>query len=398
MALIAGIVAGAIYLFVPSSIPSSSQQINAIAARGPGAAIADLQDAKPADIPAAMLGQFYEHVIEHTPPRDQSGSMQKRERFYHAPPDPFVILETKLNKGSTDQMLLEKVQLWRQRWMEGAWVEKPPVGQIVQHHGPRTPGQRYVQSELPQFGLPSTRFSRPAHDGKWDMSEVQKLASQSSLDALTLLEIGRAFDFLMGDEAAGNWYRAAFIKAQKEFANTPAGNPSVADFLHTLDQTTALWRIGDNAALEQRFALAMTLNAPLSIPARRAGALHATALFYAGRYQDAADAIMKVWGQHKQVNDLNALDQSDLGELNWVTALYLVAARHDDQAVPYYEAFLKTNDNRKLQGAYALAACLTRLGRTSAAEQIRKQYHLSPPPTTRVIRYTTRPSTQPVAH
>src|SRR5438105_1879640 len=89
--ILAGVIALAIYLLIPSSHQSGdAQRIDAIAARGPAAAFPDLPDANPADIQLAMLGDFYEHGIEHTPPRDPSGAMQKRERFYRAPTDPFV--------------------------------------------------------------------------------------------------------------------------------------------------------------------------------------------------------------------------------------------------------------------------------------------------------------------
>ena len=39
-------------------------------------------DFKSADIPVGLLCDYYEHGIEHAPPRDPSGVMQKRERFY----------------------------------------------------------------------------------------------------------------------------------------------------------------------------------------------------------------------------------------------------------------------------------------------------------------------------
>jgi tetratricopeptide (TPR) repeat protein len=225
---------------------------------------------------------------------------------------------------------------------------------------------------------------------------VGDLARQSSLKANDLLEIGRAFDFLEGDEAAVVWFGAALDKAQAEYDKTQPGDPAARPLLYQLEQTKALWRLNDYRALEKRFALAMALNPPLSVESRRAGCLHATTLYYQGRAGDAADAILKVWEQQKQAGDLGALEKSDFGEMDWVTALYLYSARRYDEAIPYYQAFLQTDDNRKRSGAMMFANCLTMAGKKDEAEQVRKQYGI-PTPTTRParMRRTTMPATRP---
>jgi len=337
----------------------------------PGQIDVDNHAWKPAEVPVGMLAEYYDHITEHTPPRDPSGAMQRRERFYRAPGDPFALLESRLARDGPDAALWEKVQAWRQKWTAGREVEPS--------RDPRLPPGVMI------------RPSRAPPQDLGELANVDQLAAQSSLAAQALLDIGRAFDFLVGDEAATVWIRAALVKAQTEYDKTQPGDPAAAGFLRELDQTRALWRLNDYPSLEQRFSLAIRLYPALSVESRRAGCLHATALYYQGRSEEAADAILKVWDQDKQAGDLGALEKGDFGEMDWVTGLYLFSSRQYARAVPYYQDFLKTDDNRKRMGAQMFASCLTQLGRPEEAERIRHQYGL-PRPATRPVR---RPATQP---
>ncbi|MGA2496581.1 MAG: hypothetical protein ABSH20_02500 [Tepidisphaeraceae bacterium] len=42
---------------------------------------------KTVTLPVILLADYYEHRVEHAPPRDPSGAMQRRERHYRAPAD-----------------------------------------------------------------------------------------------------------------------------------------------------------------------------------------------------------------------------------------------------------------------------------------------------------------------
>jgi tetratricopeptide (TPR) repeat protein len=375
VAIVAGLVGVAAYLlFLPSS---RLQPVRDDGRRG--VAAGEFPDARPVEVAVATLRDYYEHTIEHTPPRDPTGAMQRRERHYRSPGDPFGILEERLRKSDADVALSEKMRHWRQKWEAGKLARPAEASGLAQMR------QRFGGQ------LPSIVLAPSALD-----ADVGDLARQSSLKANDLLEIGRAFDFLEGDEAAAVWFQAALAKAQTEYDKTEAGDPIARPFLYQLEQTTALWRLSDYQALEERFALAMALNPPLSVESRRAGCLHATVLYYQGRSDDAADAILKVWEQQKQAGDLGALEKSDFGEMGWVTALYLYSARRYDEAIPYYRAFLLTDDNRKPSGAMMFANCLTMTGKKDEAELVRKRYGIATPPTRPVrMRSTTLPATRP---
>lgn len=248
----------------------------------------------PVEMPVAQLADYYEHGVEHAPPRDPTGCMQRREARYAAPPaDPCALVRSKLTTNAADAAL----RRWLDRW-EAGWRQ-----------GDRT----------------DARQLRP----------LEELLPPASLDAVTLLDVGRAIDFLDGDEHAACWYRAGIAKAQTEYAKAAPGSPAAVRPLALLDQTRALWRLKDHAALERRFALAMRLNAPLSPEARRAGYLHAEMLYYQRKYPEAADAMFAVQAEHDRAGDLGMREASDLYEMHWVLGLFASGARRYEAALPH---------------------------------------------------------------
>src|SRR5258706_15101712 len=46
-----------------------------------------------------LLVDYYEHGIEHAPPRDPSGCMQRREQFYCAPANPRLLIRSRITKS-----------------------------------------------------------------------------------------------------------------------------------------------------------------------------------------------------------------------------------------------------------------------------------------------------------
>jgi RNA polymerase sigma factor (sigma-70 family) len=280
---------------------------------------------RPVDSTVALLADYYEHGFEHTPPRDPSGAMQRREQHYRTPGDPFELLDAKLTDKPEDKELGSAVRRWKDNWLHGTEAVGPPP--------------------------------------------LDQAAIQSSLRGDALIEIGRAFAFLSSDRAASAWYRAGLSKAVEQYKSVPPGDPSARPLLYALEQTKSLWQARDYLSLEKRFALAMALNPPLSVESRRAGCLHATALFYQQRYNEASDAIFKVWEQDRQAGDLGAMEKSDFGEMYWVTSLYLYCAGRYEEAIPQYEQFLKTDDGRRQQGAQMLIRCMLQAGKFDEAQK-----------------------------
>jgi len=104
--------------------PSSQRQLGVLgqgsfAPRSAIVPVVGLEIARPVELPVGLLSDYYEHTIEHAPPRDPSGVMQRREMYYLAPRDPFELVEDKLSKRAEDAVLREKVHAWRQAWMLG---------------------------------------------------------------------------------------------------------------------------------------------------------------------------------------------------------------------------------------------------------------------------------------
>jgi len=292
------------------------------------------------DFPIMLLADYYEHGIEHAPPRDPSGCMQRREGYYTAPLNPFVLAHSKLSQSGADVEL--------RKWMESR-----------------------------QSGFAVGKSAESA-----ELKSLEPLLSASSLQSEVLLEIGRAFNFLEGDLLAGCWYRAGLAKAEQQYKDTKPGDPNAQPLLHLLDQTKALWRLKDYQAMEKRFALAKRLNAQLSPESRRARYLHAEMVFYQGRVKQAADLIVAVQAEHDSVGDLGSLEKSDLHEMAWVLGLMCEQAGRHSEAARYLETCIR------LEGEHTGRAMGTRFwallaeGRVDEAERQFEEYsrRFAPPP------------------
>jgi len=310
-----------------------------------GSELSGIPGIQAAEVAPALLADFYEHDNEHVPPRQPGGVMQRRERFYTPPHDPFFLLTSKLGQSPADAALQKQLTT-----LQGLWEKSAQI-----------PGDA--------------------------RAELEALLGQSSLKAEPLIEAGRSFAFLSGDELAALFYRAGLERAQQQYHRARAGDPATLPLLRQLDQTKALQRLRDYRALEKRFALEMALYPPLSVEARRAGCLYAEALMKQSRAVEAAEAIVGVFEQDKAAGDLGLKDPSDLGEMDWRAGTYLARCGRCQDAIPYLQDLLKTNDNRKQKGVQLWIACLHRLGRDSEAETLRERYKLGSPgsaaPTTR---------------
>jgi len=288
-------------------------------------------DFKPVEIPVGLLCDYYEHGIEHAPPRDPSGVMQRRERFYRAPPDPFDVLEAR-HPTAADAALLQTVRICEGSWRTGAQV---------------TPE---------------------------NLARIQVFASESTLPALSLLDAGRAFVFLAGDELGGRLYRAGLSKAQGESASVAPGDSASVPLLHALDQTKALYRLRDYRALEERFSLAMRLLPPLSPEARRAAYLHADALYYQRRNYEAAEAIVAVMDQHRQAGDLGALEKSDIPEMEWAQGLFLYSAARYPESLPHLKAVVAAGGEHLDQALPLVVVALAKTGSANEADSVMCDY------------------------
>jgi hypothetical protein len=247
-------------------------------------------DFKPVDIPVGLLCDYYEHGVEHAPPRDPSGVMQKRELFYAAPHDPFCV-DNSAFAGRDDRAFLAKLESLRSSWERGEALNSAELGVL------------------------------------------EFLAARSSLSTVGLLDMGRGMDWALGDRGAAAFFRAGLEKASRE--NGTPGGGAASPILHVLHQTKALWRLRDYQALEMRFAISRRLSPPLSPEARRAGYLYADVLYCQHKNEEAAAAIVAVQAQNLIAGDLGALDRSDLPEMDWTQGLFLYEAAHFDAAAAY---------------------------------------------------------------
>ena len=144
--------------------------------------------------------------------------------------------------------------------------------------------------------------------------------------------------------------------------------------LSLLDQTKALWRLNDYAAMEKRFALAKRLNTRLSPEARRAGYLHAEMFYYQQRFSEAADAMLQVQSQHEQAGDLGLLEKSDIYEMDWVLGMMLFTDKRYAASLPHVRG-CAARDGEHLRGALStLIAVYANLGRIDEALQQLRVY------------------------
>ena len=243
-------------------------------------------DFKSADIPVGLLCDYYEHGIEHAPPRDPSGVMQKRERFYAAPHDPVEIIESGGEQSSADEALVAELK---------------------------------------------------TASGRWPNASLEKHVWDCSLKSDALIDAGRALDWLRGDNIAAAFFAAGLIKARNEYAAVPPGDPAAFPLLHAMDQTKALWRIKAWPALEKRFRLANALRPAYSAEQRRAHYLVADMLYNECQYTDAATEIARVAAEDEREHDLGLLDRSDVAEMEWTQALFLMADRQIDCAIVLFD-------------------------------------------------------------
>jgi hypothetical protein len=278
------------------------------------------------DVSLGLLCDYYEHGIEHAPPRDPRGVMQARETFYIPPEDTLELLRSKLRSRADDAPLKRRLVEWEANWLTGRHA------------------------------------SVAANDS------VERAAEQSSLDAITLLRAGRGFEFLEGDELAAAVFRAGLAKAERQYAGTRPGDPRALPLLRELDQTKALWRLKDYQTLERRFRLARRLNPPLSIESRRAGYLLADALFYQERFDEAADAILLVQAENLRAGDLGLREKSDVYEMNYEQGYLLFSAGRFEPAIPFLKLVARDGEHARV-AARALFTAFLKSGRVPEAQE-----------------------------
>jgi hypothetical protein len=276
------------------------------------------------DLPLGLLCDYYEHGIEHAPPRDPRGVMQQRESFYKEPGEPVELLRAKLSDVPADTELDLCLTEWEAGWLTG-------------HRASPTIINRFREA-----------------------------AERSSVDTITLLHAARGFEFLEGDELAAAVFRAALSKAERQYARTQAGNPVALPLLRELDQTKALWRLKDYKALEMRFRLARRLNPALSTASRRAGYLLADALFYQDRFDEAADLIVAVQAENQRVGDLGLLEKSDIYEMNYEQGYLLFSAGRFESAIPFLKLVCGDGEHAQV-AARALFTAFLKSGRVEEA-------------------------------
>src|SRR5665213_2828580 len=174
-------------------------------------------DFKEVDLPIAMVCDFYEHLIEHMPPRQSGGGMQRRERFYVAPHEPFELLESRATSSTSDKEMIAALHQYSQKWRSGSLVS---------------------DSETAAFS---------------------QSVDRSSVTSDAVIDCARAFNWLMGDKVAAQFFNVGIAKATQEYLHVVSGDPVAQPLLHALEQSKALWRLADHRGLERRFSLATRL-------------------------------------------------------------------------------------------------------------------------------------------
>jgi len=281
-----------------------------------------------ADVPIALLSDYFEHGLEHAPPRDPRGVMQKREGYYQPPHDPVSFLGGKLTGTSSDRRLARLVGAWSDRFVQG------------------------LVSTTSQIEL------------------LEQAAGDSSIDPISLLQAAQSFQFLEGDAMALAFIRAGLTKAERQFAAMRSGDQRALPLLHQLDQTKVLWKQKDYVALERRFRLARRLYPPLSIQSRRAGYLLADALFYQHRCKEAETVVMGVMGEHRRSGDLGLLDPGDWYEMTYQVGYLQFSAGDLEPAIQNLRQVQGKGEHDK-DVATALFSAFLQTGRLSEAEKVR---------------------------
>jgi hypothetical protein len=315
----------------------------------------------------ALLVQYYEHGPEHAPPRDPGGAMQRREHGYTGPPNPFPVLQRTLADDDRDRPLKD-------------WVGKYEAA--LRKDELRTsndPTQLHPQGSDFILTAKVTQDRRRSEIAVVPGPALAAALATCSLDATTLLDVGRAMQFLSGDDFAIPWYRAGMLKAAEELKDVGPGDDRVKPLLALTEQMgKALWRTNAGWDVqEQRFRLAHRLYPPLSPEARRSGVLLGVSFFYQGKSKDAAAAIVEVQKEHDQAGDLGALEKSDFDEMSWLSGLFLSQAGRYDEAKPHWERCAKLGGNWA-QTASSMLAQFDQM-RAQRAEREREVRERTPP-------------------
>lgn len=278
-----------------------------------------------ADVPVGLLCDYYEHGIEHAPPRDPSGVMQRRELRYRAPGDPADVVSRRAAAA--------------QPWGQLKDLYREYIGQLSAESGSRTA-----------------------------IARLEHSLSESPISPVELLDVGRAVNWLGDSEDAARLYVVAINCALSDRQIFRPDSQEAQQLLARLDQTKALWDVKAYSALERRFHLAARLNPALSAESRRAKYLEADALYYQGFANAAATLITQVQAEHLQVGDLGQLERSDVPEMEWAQGLFLYHAGRFADAVPHLRAVSMPGSYRCPDIALRLeVASFIRLGRTVAA-------------------------------
>jgi hypothetical protein len=200
------------------------------------------------------------------------------------------------------------------------------------------------------------------------------LKESNRLDFKTLMEIGRAVSFLDGDEHACCWYRAAIAKGTVECRGVRIDDAKATSALALLDQTRALWRLGDYIALEARFSLALNLTAPLSATSRRFRFLHSEMLYRQERFDAAADAIVELEARNREAGDLGDFDKLDFHEMSWVAGLFLYGCGRFSDAIPRLEATVSPRGEHSNDAQRFLVVSYAKTGRVDDANRCFGEY------------------------
>lgn len=284
-------------------------------------------------VPPILLTNYYEHQLEHVPPRDALEYMQRRELRYTAPPDPYALAGRAPARSEADVLLMQ-------------WLARRRAS-----------------------------FLRGTTASTGELAELGPLLRACSFKVETLLNVGRSFNYLEGDESAIPWYSAGLGRVPDEYAGAAPGSAVTIPLLDLLDQTGALWRRRDLRALEGRFTIAARLSPPLSLQARRATFLLAQAHVRQRDFRRALDTMLLLQQAHERAGDLGAVDPTDVLETHWIIGTCHHNLGQFADAIPHFSTVTDAGGKGSRESRTYLIDCLLKTGRVAEANAERAKPH-----------------------
>jgi hypothetical protein len=270
----------------------------------------------PAKVRGAVLYENYEHGRENVPPRNDT---RARANAWQPPGIPLEVMRAAIeaqSPGERESELLAWMEAWDKAYREGSGARGSSYG------------------------------------------DLPLLLAKTRVRFEPLFEVGVAMGFLENEAVAANFHRAALRRAEEEpgYKNLSPVHEKAAMLRRALPQMGYLWRLGDYAALERRFAIEMQVHPPLSQESRKCAHSCAEAMYYQGKSKEASDLIEKVLERHAQAGDLNTSDKQEMG---WIQGIFYSSNRRYEEAAEGLIVAVSSGGQRGGDALRLLGSCVS---------------------------------------